>query len=97
MGDARVTGVVTCALEASTPQVVTDTATITDPNVVATGGFTFTAAEGSATVSGTVAKIGRASGRERGEISGVAESLKKKNRRNRRTSTRKRQDNNNTT
>src|SRR5260370_38834924 len=34
---------VTISHDATTPQVVTDTATITDPNVVATGGFTFTA------------------------------------------------------
>src|SRR5262249_17249374 len=40
---------------ATTPQTVTDTATVSDPNVVATGGFAFTAAEGQASTTQTVA------------------------------------------
>jgi len=45
---------VTIGHESSTPQVVTDTATVSNPAVVAVGGFTFAAAEGSS-VSGKVA------------------------------------------
>src|SRR5439155_1023412 len=46
---------VTISHDATTPQVVTDTATITDPAVVPTGGFTFNAVEGSLSASQTVA------------------------------------------
>ena len=41
--------------EASTPQTVISTATVSDPNVIATGGFAFTAVEGAAAASQTVA------------------------------------------
>jgi hypothetical protein len=46
---------VTISHDATTPQVVTDTATITDPAVVATGGFVVTATEGADSGSQTVA------------------------------------------
>src|SRR6185369_9326223 len=45
---------VTVSHDATTPQVVSDTADISDPDVVATGGFTFNLTEGSATVTNVV-------------------------------------------
>src|SRR5207253_2785290 len=51
-GTATIT--VTISHDSTTPQTVTDTATITDPNVSATGGFAFTAQEGSATLTNVV-------------------------------------------
>src|SRR5260370_2664639 len=45
---------VTISHDATTPQVVTDTATITDPAVVATGGNSYTVQEGSATLTNVV-------------------------------------------
>jgi hypothetical protein len=56
-GESEGAATITVAVrhDLTTPQAVTDSAAITDGNVVATGGFTFTAQEGSATVSGTVA------------------------------------------
>src|SRR5260370_299359 len=46
---------VTISHDSTTAQLDAHTPAITYPNVAATGGFTFTAAEGSATVSGTLA------------------------------------------
>ena len=46
---------VTIDHENTTPQVVTSTAVVSDPNVIATGGFTSTAVEGVAVTSQTVA------------------------------------------
>src|SRR5205823_4632272 len=40
--------------EETTAQVVNDTANISDPNVVTTGGFSFNLTEGSATVTNAV-------------------------------------------
>ena len=57
---------VTITHDATTPQVVFDTALISDPDVLATGGFTFTAAEGSAFISGTVATFSDPGGLEEG-------------------------------
>jgi hypothetical protein len=54
-GGGAATITVTISHDATSPQTVTDTATIIDPNVVATSGISFMAAEGSATVSGTLA------------------------------------------
>src|SRR6202035_3073796 len=48
-GAATIT--VTISHDATTPQVVTDTATITDPNVAATGGNSYTVQEGTATLN----------------------------------------------
>src|SRR5260370_42028350 len=45
---------VTISHDAPPPQVVPDTATITDPNVVATGGNSYTVQEGSATLTNVV-------------------------------------------
>jgi large repetitive protein len=46
---------VTINHESTTPQIVTSTATVSDQNVAATGGFTYTAVEGTAAPAQTVA------------------------------------------
>src|SRR5438552_10891703 len=51
-GTADVT--VTISHDATTPQVVHDSVTITDPNVSATGGNSYTVQEGSATLTNVV-------------------------------------------
>src|SRR2546425_911587 len=52
-GSATIT--VTISHDASTPQVVTDTVNISDPNVVATGGFVFNLTEAAPLTNVTVA------------------------------------------
>jgi hypothetical protein len=46
--------VVTISHDATTPQVVHDSVTITDPNVAATGGNSYTVQEGTATLTNVV-------------------------------------------
>src|SRR2546422_617810 len=48
---------VTISHDSTTPQTVTDSATIVDPDVTASGGFSFTTTEGLASIRGTVASF----------------------------------------